>query len=152
MTKITEQMLEAWFDGRLPADAIEEHALSPALKGHLALLRALRNGAQASAEAMPHAINDAQLPAFLAGIREQAEGEPAGLRWPSLWAYASVAAAAVVVALSTLFIVAGGPEEVKAQSEVQTYSSELEGATIDAYTSDNGTAVIWINAPEADVW
>jgi hypothetical protein len=148
--KITKQNLEAWFDGHLPADAVQEDALTPDLKAHLALLRSLRGGVEAAHESRE--ISDAQLPAFLAGIREQAQGEPVAARWPGLWAYASVATAAVVVALSALFVVVGGPEEVKAQSEVQTYSSELEGATIDAYTSDNGTAVVWINAPEADVW
>jgi hypothetical protein len=149
-TKITIQSLEAWFDGRLPAEAIQEETLPPELKAHLAMLRTLRSGAQAVQK--PHEIADAQLPTFLAGIREHAQGEPVAPRWPGLWAYASVAAAAIVVALSTMFIIAGPPVEVAAQSEVQTYSSEIEGATVDAYTSDNGTAVVWINAPEADVW
>ena len=149
-TKITIQTLEAWFDGQLPPEAIQEETLSPELKGHLAMLRALRGGAQAVPK--PHEIADAQLPLFLEGIRERAKGEPVAARWPGLWAYASFATAAVVIAMSTMFIVAGGPVEVAAQSEVQTYSSEIEGAEIDAYTSDNGTAVVWINAPEADVW
>lgn len=149
-TKITKQRLEAWFDGHLPADAVDETSLAPELKAHLKMLRAMRGGVEATQK--PHEIADAQLSSFLAGIREEAQGEPIAPRWPGLWAYASVAAAAVVVALSTLFIVAGPPGEVAAQSEVQSYSSEIEGATVDAYTSDDGTAVVWINAPEADVW
>lgn len=149
-TKITKQRLEAWFDGHLSADSIDEESLTPDLKAHLGLLRAMRGGARATEKS--HEISDGQMPAFLAGIRDQAEGEPVAGRWPGLWAYASVATAAVVVALSTLFIVAGPPEEVAAQSEVQTFSSEIEGAQIDAYTNENGTAVVWINAPEADVW
>ena len=140
--------VERWFDGEDSTAAVSEHVRACATcKDHVETLRAMRSAI--SEEAKHEAIGDAQFPAFMAGIRDQVSA-PRG-RVAGLWAYASLTAAALVVALSAFVIFSGGPQDVDA-SVVESATSDIEGAEVDVYSSENGTATVWVNLTGRDVW
>ena len=145
-----EKDLERWFDGELvDAGEMDSHVeqctvCTDALEG----LRKTREAVRAVAAR--EEISDAQFPAFMDGLRRQLE-EPRH-RPGRLWAFVSIAAAACIVAVSTLFMFSQGPTPVAAQSVIEDASTEIDGATTSAYYSDDGTATVWVNVPEGDMW
>lgn len=97
----------------------------------------------------PH-ISDAQFPAFMDGIRQQLPGQrrPFGGRW----ALVSVAAAALVVAVSVFAVLnSAQPQDVRA-TVVEEATTEIEGARVVWYPNEDGGATVWIEPAEGDVW
>ncbi len=142
------ERVERWFDGELAeGETVRVHlAICPACRDHLALLERTR----AAIHAMPApALDDAQMPAFLHDLRTRVEQKPA--RSFNLWAMMSAAAAAVVVAVSLLSIFSTGPQPIEA-TVIEEVSTDIQGATTESAVSDDGTATIWINVPEGDLW
>lgn len=145
-----ENDVERWFDGELAdAGAIEAHvAECPVCTETLSVLRVTRQAVRAVAE--PETIADAQLPAFLDSLRTRVE-EPAASR-AGVWAFASIAAAALIVSVSTVTMFSKGPAPVEAQTVIEDTSTDIDGATTSSYYSDDGTATVWVNLPEGDMW
>ncbi|MBI5090867.1 MAG: hypothetical protein HZB26_00310 [Candidatus Hydrogenedentes bacterium] len=143
--------VERWFDGAETADTeISTHLETCGVcTAYLSMLKRLRGGAAAVAKR--EEIRDPQFHAFMEGIRNRVEGAPAGRRlgW---WTLSSVAAAALIVAIFTFMVVTGGPAAVRAQTTVESASTDLDGATAEVYSSENGTATVWVNIPRGDVW
>ncbi|MBN2308494.1 MAG: hypothetical protein JXR94_05955 [Candidatus Hydrogenedentes bacterium] len=145
-----ERRLECWFDGELGSDAeAVQAALSQSeCQAYLAWLRELREHTRAVA-ARP-AINDAQFPAFMAGIRNKLEAPPR--RHAQLWALASLTAAALIVAVS-LFLMFNGAGGNGTATVVEAVETQIDGATVNAYSSDDGSATVWVTEPdEEDAW
>lgn len=142
--------VERYFDGDPSApDWIADHvAECPACHTHMAALEAIRQGAGAiTGEA---AIEDGQFHAFMDGIRS--ELDTPGRRWGGLWAVTSLVAASLVVALSTFAIFSGSVDTVEAKTEVEYATTEMEGATTTVEYSEDGTATVWVDVPEGDMW
>ena len=142
--------IERSFDGEeTRLDGLNSHlAQCKVCSAYLARLQRLHAGLETLVSR--EEIHESQFPAFVEGIRERIGTPRRGHR--GLWAFASVAAAAVIVALCTLFIVSGGPRDVSA-TVVESATTELEGVTIDWYSSDDGTTKIWVTAIQGkDVW
>ncbi len=140
--------VERWFDGEsAEAEMVEQHlAVCAVCAEHLARLQVIRGGAEAVA--VREAIGEPQLPAFIDGIRERVERP---VRWRAgFWTLVSLSAGALIVALSTLYLLTGGPQEALA-TEVESYSTELEGATVTTYLSEDGTATVWVSMPEKEL-
>ena len=137
--------LERWFDGEsVDPEPIKGHLAECSIcSAHLAQLEAVRQGV--SALSHHEEIRDAQFPSFMTGIRESVERP---VRWRAVWAFVSVAAAALIVAASVLFIVTNGPRTVNA---VESCSTELEGATVSSYASGNGVTTVWVNLAPDDI-
>ena len=145
-----EKNVERWFDGELsdPGEMDSHVEQCTICAATLARLRQTREAVQAVV--IQEEISDAQFPACMDGLRRQLE---APQRQPGrLWAFASLAAAACIVAVSTLFMFSQGPTPVAAQSVIEDASTEIDGATTSAYYSDDGTATVWVNVPEGDMW
>ena len=145
-----EKDVERWFDGELDgAAAIQAHVdTCAACAETLELLRLTRQGVRAvSAE---HEIADEHLPAYLDALRRRVE-EPKR-SYAGLWAFASIAAAALIVSFSTLVMFSDGPAPVEARTVIEDASTEIDGATTSSYYSDDGTATVWVNVPEGDMW
>lgn len=141
--------LERWFDGESPdSESVESHlAACPACTAQLDGLRRARAAVTTLAEAPE--IPDAQFPAFLASLHEQlARPKP---RHRGRWALASAVAAALIVAVCVLVVFTPQPSPVAA-TIVESYTTEIDGATTTSYYSENGTATVWINVPEGDMW
>jgi len=138
--------VERWFDG--------EHADPEAVKRHLetcercaellADMQTLRS--ETPGLATRHEIREPQLDAFIASIRERVEAPRRSYR--GLWAFASIAAAALIVAAAVLVIISGGPGKVDA-TVVESVSSEIQGATVESYSSKNGVTTVWLKVPAA---
>lgn len=147
--------VEAYFDGEAGdgQTAVEGHlATCGACAAYLAQLETLRGGV-AAVHTRPE-IGDAQFGAFLEGIRTGIE-EPALVRWfRPVMAGFSLAAAALLIALS-LFILVSRPDHapaVSAATEVEKYGTELSGASVDVQ-EDDGNVTLWLkNAPEHVWW
>jgi hypothetical protein len=139
--------LEAWFDSGAPMPAGLEAQLAQdnELRESYRELQMIREALRA--QDTPR-IEDAQFRVFMDGIR--AEMVPARSVYTRWWSLASLAAASFLIALSLFFIGWGEPAPVRA-NEVESVSTELEGATTDFYGSANGTATIWINMAEDDL-
>jgi len=137
--------IERWFDGEsADPEPIKRHVAECAsCSAHLAQLETVRKGV--SALSRHEEIRDAQLPAFMTGIREGVERP---VRWRGVWAFVSIAAAALIVAASVLFIITNGPRTVNA---VESCSTELEGATVSSYASGNGVTTVWVNLAPDDI-
>jgi len=86
----------------------------------------------------------------MAGIRDGIEAPHP--RMGGFWAYASIVTAALIVSISVLVIFSQGPANVKAQTEIESVSSDIEGATFDTHLSEDGSATIWINTAGEDLW
>ena len=129
--------VERWFDGESSEPKQAEEILTDAgSKLYAKDLETIREGVkEVTAQ---ERIEDGQLPAFMEGIRERIDRPARGHR--SLWAFASVAAAALIVALS-VYMVFTPPSP---NTVVEACSTEVEGATASSYYSDNGTAVVWV--------
>jgi hypothetical protein len=135
--------IAAEFDGEIALSEAERDALlqDPERARYAEALPALRSGAQAAARVTPR-IEDAQMGAFMAGIREGV-ATPEHAPHRGFWAAVSLTAAAMVIAVSTFIVLDGGPQAVQA-NEVESISTDLEGARLDVYDSDEGITTIWI--------
>ncbi len=143
----TKRDLEQWFDGETadPDPAVLEQ---PSTQAYLEDLQQLRDGAQSVAA--PATIDDAQFPAFMAGIRDQLDTAPRR-RVGGFWALASVTAAALIVAVS-VFLVLNAGGVASTPTVVEATSTAIEGALVESYSSDEGgTATVWITLPERDI-
>lgn len=146
-----ENDVERWFDGEQPNDPqLESHIEQcTTCQKHLAFLKTCR----ASLEALPETptVDDAQMPAFLAGISESVHAPKR--RHAGLWAMASVSAAALIVAVSMMSITSEGPTPVAADTIVETYSTDIDGASVELFRTDSDTPTIWLNASDTPtVW
>lgn len=142
--------IEPYFDGELPdSTAMQRHlGTCPKCTAHLEQLESMRGGLR---NAIEHAeISDAQLPAFMEGIREHTQ-RPAR-RHTGLWAMASAAAAAVIVAGSLLYVMSPQKAPVSADTIIEESSTDINGATTETFISDDGTATVWVNVPDGDMW
>ena len=138
--------VERWFDGELTDASIESHIDScTGCREHVAFLTVCRASMEALGDAPK--ISDGQMPAFLDGIREEVQGAPSR-SFRGLWAMASMATAAVIVAVSMMTITSTGPEPVAADSIVETVSTEIDGASVELFKTDDDTQTVWLNVPE----
>jgi anti-sigma factor RsiW len=129
--------VERWLDEHPDAELPDVLAGDPACAAHAANMRTMR--AALAASVSNERIEDAQLPAFMEGIRDGIERPSRGHR--GLWAFASVAAAALIVALCVHLVFMAPPSP---HAVVEAADTEVEGATANGYISDNGTAVVWV--------
>ncbi len=139
------QRVERWFDAEsAEQEAVLSHmADCPACTAYVERLRMIRAGVASVTERAD--IQDGQFPAFMDGIRERIHG-PAR-RHPGLWTFASVGAAALLMAVSAFVVFGGRTPEVRATA-VESYSTELEDATITEYVSENGVSTLWVTVTE----
>ena len=49
-------------------------------------------------------------------------------------------------------ITSEGPAPVAADTIVETYSTDIDGASAELFYTDSDTPTIWLNAPEATIW
>ncbi len=142
--------VEAWFDGNAEdTRGIEQHVQNcPRCREHLKQLEFIRKNIREMAQSAH--IADARFPAFIEGIRS---GITPDRRWyrGGIRAMVSVAAAALIVAGSVFLLLNDGAPGAEAVV-VESVSTELEGATVRQYESDNGTTTVWVYMPEDDVW
>jgi hypothetical protein len=137
------KMIEANFDGEVKAvleAGPEAAAWHGALEKQRAGIRAVHD---------PAVIQDAQFPAFMAGIREGMETPQPLFSRRRIYAAVSMAAAALLIALATFAVFTGSPEPVKA-NEVERVYTELEGATV-GYDQEDGVTTLWVNISRDDV-
>lgn len=134
--------IAADFDGEMPLSEAERAALlsDAELAAYAEALPAMHAGAQV-ARVTPR-IEDAQMGAFMAGI-QQGLATPSPAPHRGVWAAVSLTAAAMVIAVSAFVVFDGGPQPVQA-NEVESISTDLEGARLDVYDSDEGITTIWI--------
>lgn len=149
-TCLYEERVERWVDGEdSDPTAVERHVGECAeCEARARELKAIRGMVNVSRQ--PAEIAEAQLPAFLAGIEARIEGAPR--RHTGLWAMASLCAAALLVALSFMFLVSDGPAPVQARTVVESLSTDIDGATTTSYHDEAGTTTVWINVPDGDMW
>lgn len=145
-----EKEIARRFDGE--ATGKSPAALNSDLAAYEAGLKMLREGAQ-SAVQRPE-IADAQFPAFMEGIRENLETPRRGHR--GFWAVVSLSTAALLVAMSAFVIFMSTNQHdstvVEAvTTEVETVSTDINGATVDSYTSGDGTTVVWVSTEKRDL-
>jgi anti-sigma factor RsiW len=147
-----EPTVERWFDG----EAVDEAAVRAHLdacdgcRTYADRLKQIRSGLTAARAEAP-TIDEAQVPAFLRELEKRVQAEPPR-RHVSWFAFASVAAAAVVVAVSVMTLIpTNGPKQIEA-TEIEETSTEIDGATTETTISDDGTATVWVNLPEGDLW
>ena len=94
-------------------------------------------------------LTDAQFPAFMEGISAGIQQHQPRTR--GFWALTSLVTAALVIALATFSIFGGStPEPVRA-NEVESATSEIDGATVQIGNSGGGVTTIWISITEDDV-
>ena len=140
--------VERWFDGETSdAEPVMAHvAACPVCAAHLAQLQTLRRGV--AALVTHEEIADAQFPAFVTGIRQGLERPPYYRRF---WTFASVTAAALIVAVSALLMFTGGSKTVDA-TVVESCSTEVAGATVTSYASENGVTTVRVEMSQDDLW
>lgn len=134
-------------------EGIESHLgqageADPEVERYARMLATLRAGARALAAR--EAVSDDQFPAFWDGIQARLDAPPAGSR-QGFWAFVSLAAAALIVAISAFLVLFGKTEPVAATTIVEEITTEIEGARITWYPSDDG-ATVYVNGAEKDVW
>ncbi len=141
--------VETWFDTQTDSPLLEEHlAACSACRDHVAFLRTTRTAMRRVAETAGEHKIDAER--FLTDYRERVEAAPRG--FSPRWALVSAAGAAFLVAISLMSIVSPGNNAVDARSYVDSAQSDIEGATTETYHADDGTAIVWVNVPEGDMW
>lgn len=149
--------IQRWFDGESAnVEAVERHLDTCGVcRARLEELQALRDATQVQTALIP-GVADAQMNAFLSGIRQRIEEEAVvssapRFYWRRLWAYASLAAAALIVAVSALVVFSPRPEKASA-TVVESVKTEVDGANVKTYKSKDGSATVWVNLPQDDVW
>jgi len=140
--------VEAYFDGAASNEKeVRGHlAACPACTAHLERLETLRAGTRALAQR--EVVGDGQFPAFMAGIQDGIG--PRSRRPRGLLAAASLTLAAMVIAYATFMTFTGAATPVKA-TEVLFMDTDLEGATIDWYDTDEGVTTVWVNPAKGDI-
>lgn len=142
--------VEVWFDeSRAPQDLHQHMAKCQACREHLRFLEAARPVFRTVAEAASD--RPVNVERFLTDFRERRE-QSQPIRFSPRWAFVSAAAAAFLVAMSLMSIFTPEDRAVDARSYVDSATSEIEGATTQTYHSDDGTAIVWVNVPEGDMW
>ena len=121
----------------------------PECAEHLEFLEMVRETTRSIEEAPE--IGDAQLPSFMRGIQEGID-QPAPRRSPLLFSWVSAAAAVVVVAAGLLSVTIVPPATVEARSIVDLSSTDIDGAEMETYDEDDGSATIWVRLPEGEEW
>ena len=141
--------IERWFDGESPhAERVQRHvAKCTDCAAYHEGLQALRDGATETTRR--EEIQEAQFPAFFDGIREGIESPRRG--HGRLWALASGSAAALIAAMSLIIMFGSGHTPVDA-TVIESYSTDLEGASITTSDSRNGVPTVWITVTQDDVW
>lgn len=141
--------VEKWFDTGHEQDELQGHiAGCSTCRDHLRFLEATHTSMKQRATAVTeHPVNPDR---FLTDFRERVQTQPR--RLSPRWGLISAAAAACLVALSLLSILTPEPKAVDARSYVDSARTEIEGATAETYHSEDGTAVVWVNVPEGDMW
>lgn len=140
------QKIEAFVDGETSdALTIEAHlAACPTCSAHRKTLLQWRAALRPEAAG----LSDQQFPAFMEGIRAGLpDAEP---HYRGFWALTSLAAAALVIALAT-FSILSGPDPVLRANEVESATTEIEGASVGWKNSGGGVTTIWISIAEDDV-
>lgn len=141
---------ERFFDGiEVRNSDISEHVSNcPECGAYVARLDAIRSavaGGLAKGE-----IADGQFNAFMSGVRGRIETDPKSQR--SFWAASSLVAASLLMAVSAFVIISGGAPEAQARTEVQFVETDLEGATTSVTYSEQGSATVWLNVPDGEMW
>jgi anti-sigma factor RsiW len=141
--------VERWFDGAsAESDAVDTHlARCPECAARVAQWRLLRDGAAAVGKRQ--AIGDGQFAAFIRGIHDRM-GAPSR-RYGGVWALVSITAAALIVAVAILLVLTNGPATVNA-TVVESCSSDIQGATVTSYASENGVTTVCVTVAEDDIW
>lgn len=94
-------------------------------------------------------LTDEQFPAFMDGIKDGIATAPP--RHRGFWALTSLAAAALVIAVA-LFSILNGPAPAPVQAnEVESVSTEIDGATVEWGDSGGGVTTIWITIAEDEI-
>lgn len=145
-----QEAVSEWLDGESRDGAsVEQHVAGcPACSAHRAFVEGTRAAIASASERVE--IGDAQMPAYLEALREKTQGIPRDRR--GLWAFASVATAALLVSISILAVFSGTPEAVEAETVVESVSTDIEGATARSFYGEDGTAIVWVNVPDGDLW
>jgi predicted anti-sigma-YlaC factor YlaD len=138
--------VERWFDGEsATGDSVPTHIEScDSCRAHVAFLTECRE-AIAGGASVP-SISDAQVPAFLEGISDAVNAPRR--RMTGFWAMASALTAALIVAISAVTIVSPGQTPVEAKTEIETVSTDIDGATIEILDDDSTTPTVWLTLPE----
>lgn len=141
------KQIDALVDGEAPDEA--------AIKAHLTECAACAGYRdqilqwRAAVRAEAPALSDQQFPAFMDGIKAGIDQRPH--RHGGFWALSSLAAAALVIAIAVFSIFNGpAPAPVRA-NEVESVSTELDGATVQWQDSGSGVTTIWISVTEDDL-
>lgn len=140
--------VERWVDGEAPEpERIAEHvAMCVQCQAHVAGMRALR--AAVAGVVRHRAIDDAQWPAFLAGIRE---GRAQRAGWRVSWRTFSVTMATLLVLLAgSLYTYQY--LNMPAPPVVESVSTDIEDGAVTTYASPDGVTTIWVVSPDDDVW
>lgn len=139
--------VESHVDGESrDALAVESHVAGcPACAAHQKRLLAWRD-ALVPALATP-VLSDQQFPSFMEGIKTGIHEAPP--RTGGIWALMSLAAAALVIAVAT-FSMFTGPGPARA-TEVESVSSDIDGATIKVENSDGNLTTIKITIGGDDI-
>lgn len=141
--------VEKWFDTGGGPDDLQRHiADCGACAEHLRFLESTRTAMKRTAAAVAERPVNADR--FLTDFRERVQDRPQ--RLGPRWGLVSAAAAALIVALSLLSIFTPEQGAVDARSYVDSAQTEIEGATAETYHSEDGTAIVWVNVPEGDMW
>lgn len=146
-----KERVERWFDGEGGEDiseAVKDHVdQCPKCAATVAGLRSLR---QTAAQMVRHEeIGDGQFAAFMAGVRDGVQVRQRG--WGRFWAFASVAAAALIAAASAFVIISDEPQTVDA-TVVESCTTDLQGATVSTYEDDGGDTTIAVTMSKDDIW
>ena len=126
--------IERYLDDELQDTTTTEAHLQqcPLCTQHLNHLKKMRNAITENRNTPQ--IQEAQFPAFMQGIQQRKNTQTNPFKgW---WALASLTAAAILVAVATISIFRPQDKPVNA-TEVESVSTELEGATVDWYESDD---------------
>ena len=58
----------------------------------------------------------------------------------------------MLLVVAVLVGVSGAPNPVEAQCVVESFTTEIGGATATSFVSGDGTATVWVNVPDGDMW
>lgn len=142
--------VEVRFDTGKESDELRRHVdTCSACREHLRFLESTRSVLRREA-ALANERQPINADRFIADLGNRLETEPRHLN--PRWALVSAAAAACIVALSLLSIFAPTERAVEARSYVESAQTDIEGATTQTYHADDGTAIVWVNVPEGDMW
>lgn len=96
-------------------------------------------------------VPDDRFDAFFAGVRRGLDTQRAPAWEHSRWAVVSLAAASLIAAASLWVLFAGEPAPAAA-TVVEEAHSELDGAKVGWYSSEDGDATVWVELAEEDIW